>query len=84
MDNIRRQLGASPVTTVTAGDWSLLYSMDEGMSELYELSADPRQQMDLIHDRPEVAKELHGLLVKFMRETGVPDGLLNPRLEIRI
>ena len=84
VDNIRRQLGASPVTTVTAGDWSLLYSMDEGMSELYELSADPRQHRDLIHDRPEVAKELHGLLVKFMRETGVPDGLLKPRLEIRI
>ena len=84
VDNIRRQLGASPVTTVTAGDWSLLYSMDEGMSELYELSTDPRQQRDLIHDRPEVAKELHGLLVKFMRETGVPHGLLNPRLEIRI
>ena len=43
VDNIRRQLGASPVTTVTAGDWSLLFSMDQGMSELYDLAGDPRR-----------------------------------------
>ena len=84
VDNIRRQLGASPVTTVTSGDWALLFSMDQGMSELYDLSGDPRQQHNVIHQRPEVAGELHQLLVKFMRETSVPDGLLKPRLEMRI
>ena len=84
VDNIRRQLGASPVTTVTSGDWALLFSMDEGMSELYDLSGDPRQQNNVIHQRPEIAGELHQLLVKFMRETSVPDGLLNPRLKMRM
>ena len=84
VDNIRRQLGASPVTTVTAGRWSLLYSMDQGMSELYDLASDTRQQKNLIHDRLEVAKELHQYLVQFMRDTDVGSTLLNPRLELRI
>ena len=84
VDNIRRQLGASPVTTVTAGRWSLLYSMDEGMSQLYDLEADPGQERDVIHDRQEVAKELQQYLVKFMRETNVAPALLRPRLDLKI
>ena len=84
VDNIRRQLGASPVTTVTSDDWSLLYIMDEGMSELYNLKADPKQKRGVIHDEPETARELHQYLIKFMRETNVPDDRLKPRLELRV
>ena len=84
VDNIRRQLQASPMTTITAGDMTLLYSMDAGESELYDLSQDPGQLRNIIADRPEDADELHKSLIRFMKETGVSEGLLKPRLELRI
>ena len=84
VDSIRRNLVNSQVTTITAGDWSLLYSTDEGMSELYNLSNDPAQENNIISGNLEVAKEVHQYLLKFMRETGVSDHLLKPRQEFRL
>ena len=84
VDSIRRNLVNSQVTTITAGDWSLLYSMDEGMSELYNLANDPAQENNIISGNLEVAKEVHRYLLKFMRETGVSDHLLKPRQEFRL
>ena len=84
VDNIRRQLGASPVTTVTTDRYSLLYSMDEGMSELYDLSADPSQHDNVISNNIETSREIHDFLIEFMRETNVPSVLLDPRLQLRI
>ena len=51
VDNVRRRRQASQATAATAGDLSLLYSMDAGMSELYDLSADPNQNNDIIGKR---------------------------------
>ena len=84
VDSIRRNLVNSQVTTITAGDWSLLYSTDEGMSELYNLANDPAQENNIISGNLEVAKEVHQYLLKFMRETGVSDHLLKPRQEFRL
>jgi arylsulfatase A-like enzyme len=84
VDNIRRQLRASPVTTVSTGEWSLLYSMDDGMSELFDLRVDRGQGNNVIASQPEVARELHQALVGFLRETNVAPHLLDPRLELRI
>ena len=84
VDSIRRNLVNSQVTTITAGDWSLLYSMDEGMSELYNLANDPAQENNIISGNLGVAKEIHRYLLKFMRETGVSDHLLKPRQEFRL
>ena len=84
VDSIRRHLVNSQVTTITAGDWSLLYSMDEGMSELYNLASDPRQEENIISNNVDVAKDVHQFLIKFMRDTGASDHLLKPRLEFRL
>ncbi|MDP7579084.1 MAG: sulfatase-like hydrolase/transferase, partial [SAR202 cluster bacterium] len=83
-DHIERQLRASPVTTITSGDWSLLYSMDEGVSALHDLSVDPRQENDVISERPEVAKELHSYMLKFLRDTKTSDHLIKPRLQLML
>ncbi len=69
--------------TVTAHEWSLLYATEPGMSKLYYLSSDPKQAKNVITEHPEVAKELHQQLVKFLRETNVPTLLPKPRLELR-
>jgi arylsulfatase A-like enzyme len=84
VDNLLRMLQAPTVTTVTTDDWSLLYSIDEGVSELYNLVSDPKQLNDIISGRREVAAELHHYLVRFMYDTKVPEYLLKPRLDLRL
>ncbi len=84
VDNFLRMLKDPTVTTITTGNYSLLYSPDKGMSRLYDLSVDPGQEHDIIADRRDVAEELHRLLVQFMKDTHVAEYLLKPRLELRI
>jgi arylsulfatase A-like enzyme len=84
VDNFLRMLKAPTVTTITSENYSLLYSTEEGQSKLYNLSRDPGQQKDIISEQPEVGKELHQYLVKFMRDTNVAEYLLKPRLELFI
>ena len=84
VDNLLRPLSDYPVTTVTSGEWSLLYSPQEGVSELYHLTSDPRQLQNVIGTHGDIAREMHQFLVRFMRETQVPDRLLTPRLDLRI
>ena len=82
VDNVSRPLNVAVATTVTSG--RLIYSVEPGLSKLYDLAADPAQQNDLIASRPEMARELHGKLVRFMRDTNLPKDLLEPRLELRL
>ena len=84
VDNFLRDLQDSPVTTVTSGGWSLLYSTEPGVSQLYNLSADPNQLDNVIERHFDVAGDIHRLLVEFLRETEVPERLLRPRLELRL
>ena len=84
VDNFLRDLKNPPVTTVTAGHWSLLYSPDPGVSQLYNLASDPQQLDNVIGNHLDKAREMHRLLVEFMRENDVPERLLQPRLELRM
>lgn len=83
VDDIRRMLRAPQVTTVTSGEWSLLYTTEPGKSELYDLASDPRQLHNLISARPDVAADLHAKLLQFMRDTNVAPHLLESRRELR-
>ena len=84
VDNFERPMSASQVTTVTSGDYSFLYSMDPGRSQLFHLPTDPGQQSDIISANMDTAKELHQLLLKFMRDTNVPQHLIDTRLELKM
>lgn len=84
VDNLRRNLYHAPITTITANNWSLLYSVDEGVSELFNLSDDPDQKVNVITDNETIAKDLHKYLIGFMRDTNLPDHLVKPRLDLRI
>ena len=84
VDNFLRMLKAPTVTTITSAKYSLLYSPEAGQSKLYDLSLDPGQEKDIISDRPDMGKDLHQYLVKFMRDTDVADYLLKPRLKLDI
>jgi len=84
VDNFLRMLKAPTVTTITSAKYALLYSQEAGQSKLYDLALDPAQNNDIIADHPEVARELHQYLVKFMRDTQVAEYLRKPRLELMI
>ena len=84
VDNIRRRLGIAPITTVTVDDWALLYSVDPGLSQLYHLPSDPLQQSNVIEENPDLARQVHERLVKFMKDTNIPGALAKPRTELRI
>ena len=84
VDNFLRDLKDPPVTTVTAGHWSLLYSPDPRVSQLYNLASDPQQLDNVIERHLDQAREMHRMLVEFMRENQVPERLLQPRLELRL
>ncbi len=71
-------------TTITTDEWSLLYSTEPGESWLYHLPSDPKQEKNVINEHPEVGKELHQLLVKFMSDTSLPPELRDPRLELKL
>ena len=84
MDNLLRPLSSHPVTTITSGERSLLYSPEYTKSQLYDLNSDPKQLKDVMGTSSDDARELHKLLVKFMHETDVPDRLRKPRLELHV
>ena len=54
------------------------------MSELFNLSSDPKQEKNVINEHPEAVKELHQLLVTFMDEHNVSPELRDPRSELRL
>lgn len=84
VDHILRTCVTPSMATVTTDEWSLLYDVEPGGSELYNLKSDPVQKNNVINRHPDVARTLHDLLVKFMQETNVPQRLLEPRLELRL
>jgi arylsulfatase A-like enzyme len=71
-------------TTITTGEWSLLYRPEEGNSQLYNLASDPGQKKNVINENTAVAREIHQLLVRFMTDYGLAPELLEPRTELRL
>jgi len=84
IDDYPRLTEKDSTATVTTDEWTLLYNTEPGLSELYNLKSDPQQEKNIMADNPDKARELHQLLVKYMRETNISDHLLQPRLELRL
>jgi arylsulfatase A-like enzyme len=84
VDAVRRYASKPSMATITTSEWSLLYDVEPGGSELYNLKSDPKQENNLISQNPEVARELHQAYVNHLRETNLDKRLLDPRLEIKL
>jgi arylsulfatase A-like enzyme len=84
VDGVRRRAEHASMATVTTEEWTLLYDIEPGGSELYNLKSDPEQEKNVINQHPDIARELHQLFVKHMRDTNVPEIKLEPRLELRL
>jgi arylsulfatase A-like enzyme len=84
VDGVMRLAEKASMATVTTGEWTFLYDIEPGGSELYNIKSDPGQKKNLINKHPDVARELHQLYVRHMQETNVPKSKLEPRLELRL
>ncbi len=83
VDGIERTTVGSD-TTITTDEWSLLYFPEPGETSLYHLPSDPGQEKDVINEKPEVARELHQMLVKFMTDNNLAPEMREPRLELKL
>jgi arylsulfatase A-like enzyme len=83
VDGVNRMTAEDSAATVTTAEWTLLYDTEPGRTELYNIKDDPHQLKNLIKKNPDKAKELHKLLVEYMKETNLDEHLLKPRLELR-
>jgi hypothetical protein len=84
VDSVLRYTEHDSMATVTTEDWTLLYDTEPGGSELYNLKSDPKQEKNVISNHHDVARELHQLLVKHLRDTNLAPEKLEPRLELRL
>jgi len=82
IDDFSREGEMYSTAAITTDEWSLLYVVEPGMSELFYLPSDPKQEKNIISTNEHVARELHQQFVKLMRETKTPARLLEPRLEL--
>lgn len=70
-------------TTVTTDEWSLLYSPG-APSWLYNLKSDPMQEENVASEHPEVAQELHAMLVKHMYATKVEESTREELMSLKL
>jgi arylsulfatase A-like enzyme len=84
VDGVTRLAEKASMATVTTDEWTLLYDIEPGGSELYNLKTDPKQEKNVIGKHHDVAKELHKLFVKHMKDTKVPQDKMTPRLELKL
>ncbi|MFC1948051.1 sulfatase [Chloroflexota bacterium] len=84
VDDVERRSEWASGATITTDEWELLYDVEPGFSELYNLKSDPKQEKNVIQERPEVAREIHSLFVDFMKDTKMAEYLVKPRSTLRL
>jgi len=84
VDSVMRYTEHDSMATVTTEEWTLLYDTEPGGSELYNLKSDPRQEKNVISQHTDVARDLHQLFVKHLKDTHLKQEKLEPRLELRL
>lgn len=77
-DTAREVIEVSP-STITDGEWDLLYSVQNQPVELYRTKDDPGHQKNLYQEFPKVAEELHKKFVAWLEKMGTPSKYLDPR-----
>lgn len=80
VDDWERQVREPLSSTVTDGDWTLIYSSNDGPVELYHHTAqDPSQRLEVSRDHPEIARRLHSTFVEFLETHDTDPRLIQSR-----
>jgi arylsulfatase A-like enzyme len=84
VDGRERKMTVGSSTTITTDEWALLYSTEPGESWLYHLPSDPKQEQNVVGRHPDIAKDLHRYLVRFMQDYKLPAELREPRMALQL
>jgi len=86
--HIKHQFVLSPdpkyvsYSTITDGEWTLIYATEGIPAELYHLPSDPRQENNIISENLEVAKNLHEKFYNCLKNIGTSEELLKLRRKL--
>ena len=69
-------------SSITDGEWDLLYAIEGQKVELYRSAEDPGHQRDLSDTYPKVVEALHSQYVEWLIANDAPDQHLKPRMRI--
>ena len=67
-------------SSITDGEWDLLYAVEAQRVELYRAKEDRGHDSDVSEACPEVVAELHNRYVKWLRSIDAPERFLAQRL----
>ena len=67
-------------STVTDGEWTLVYAGNLAEPELYHLPSDPKQRRNVLEENRDVARDLIEKYIKTLREIGTSERRLRLRM----
>lgn len=70
-----------PASAIRQGNWKLVYSYEEGQTELYNLADDIEEQHDLVSVYPERAIELRIKLMEWLKSVDAQMPVPNPKYD---
>lgn len=69
-------------STITDGEWSLIYASEGGHAELYNLNKDPKQKNNVFSENYDVAKKLQEEYYQFLIKIGASEEQLSFRKKL--
>lgn len=82
VDDFERRVVEPLPSTITDGEWTLLYATEGEPAELYNTATDPQQEHNVFQGNESVAGDLHAKFVNFLEEVGTDETLLDPRRQL--
>jgi arylsulfatase A-like enzyme len=82
VDDFERRSDWASGATITTDEWELIYDVEPGFSELYNIKSDPKQEKNVINEHSDTAREIHTFFCDFMKETKMAEYLVKPRLTL--
>jgi arylsulfatase A-like enzyme len=82
VDDLERDVEEPLSSTITDGEWALIYATESEPVELYNLVSDPKQEKNVFDDNEAVARDLHAKFVRLLEEVNTEEGVIAPRRQL--
>ena len=71
----------TPYSSILSGDWKLIKYLDDNSLELYNLSLDPMESLNLIDSYPDKREQMVNLLNKELNSVDAQPAMPNPNFD---
>jgi len=79
VDDLERRVVEPLPSTITDGEWTLLYATEGEAVELYHTASDPLQEENVFEENETIARDLHARFVRFLEQMNTEEGRIAPR-----